>query len=227
MSSTVLSPSAPDTAAGHPEPAAWQPLPAHWRAALHALRRGDPLLVTDDEDRENEADLIAAADTLREDTMVRMIRDGSGIVCLCLDPDTVDRLGLPPMSLHNESRYGTAFTVSIEARLGVSTGVSARDRMTTIAAALGRAPGGVASPGHVFPLRAARGGLVERRGHTEAAVDLARAAGLSPAGVLCELMNPDGTMAKGEQVRQYAVAQGLVLLSMDEAVALAAALLPG
>ncbi|WKB51151.1 3,4-dihydroxy-2-butanone-4-phosphate synthase [Eleftheria terrae] len=191
-------------------------LPAAWRAALDALRRGDAVLVLDDEDRENEADLIAAASTMQEATMARMIRDGSGIVCLCLDPDTVDRLGLPPMSLHNESRFGTAFTVSIEAREGIGTGVSARDRLTTIAAALGRAPGGVASPGHVFPLRAARGGLAERRGHTEASVELAQAAGLAPAGVLCELMNPDGSMARGEQVQRYAEAHGLVVLTLDD-----------
>lgn len=211
MSSTLLSPH-PTTLHGD--------LPAHWHAALLALQRGEPILVTDDEDRENEADFIAAASTITEATMARMIRDGSGIVCLCLEPDAVDALSLPPMVALNESRYGTAFTVSIEARLGVGTGVSARDRLTTIAAALGQAPGGVASPGHVFPLRAARGGVLERRGHTEAAVDLARAAGLRAAGVLCELMNPDGTMAHGDQVRDYAALHGLPLLSIEEVLQL-------
>ena len=210
MSSTLLSP--------HSVTATDGDLPGPWRAALDALRRGDPVLVTDDEDRENEADFIAAASTMSEAAMVRMIRDGSGIVCLCLEPDAVDRLGLPPMVPVNESRFGTAFTVSIEARQGVGTGVSARDRMTTIAAALCTAPGGVASPGHVFPLRAARGGVLERRGHTEAAVDLPRIAGLAPAGVLCELMNADGSMAHGQQVLDYAQRHGLVVLTIEDVV---------
>lgn len=220
MSSTLLSPS-PLPTMSHAD------LPAHWRAALLALQRGEPLLVTDDEDRENEADFIAAAAKLTEATMARMIRDGSGIVCLCLEPDAVDALGLPPMVALNESRYGTAFTVSIEARQGVGTGVSARDRLTTVAAALGAAPGGVVSPGHVFPLRAARRGVLERRGHTEAAVDLARAAGLRPAGVLCELMNPDGSMAHGVQVTDYAARHGLVVLGIEEVIQLRRSLLAG
>lgn len=175
-------------------------------AALAALRAGRPILVLDDDDRENEADLICAAECVDEDIMARMIRDGSGIVCLCLTADTAASLGLKPMVEANGSRFGTAFTQSIEAVEGVSTGVSAIDRVATIRAALASTPGDcrIVSPGHMFPLVARPGGVLERAGHTEASVDLARLAGFRPAGVLCELMNPDGTMARGGQVADYA-----------------------
>ncbi|MTD32976.1 3,4-dihydroxy-2-butanone-4-phosphate synthase [Paludibacterium denitrificans] len=187
-------------------------------AALAALRQGHPVVVQDDHDRENEADLILAADTLTQPEMARMIRDGSGIVCLCLTPEHAARLELTPMVAHNTSQYGTAFTVTIEARHGVTTGVSAADRVTTIRAAI--APGAQAQdlsrPGHVFPLIARAGGVLERRGHTESSVDLARLAGLSPAGVLCELMNPDGSMMRGQQVADYAARHQLPMLTVAE-----------
>jgi 3,4-dihydroxy 2-butanone 4-phosphate synthase len=161
-----------------------------------------PVIVSDDDDRENEADLIMAADNISQAEMARMIRDGSGIVCLCLTPAACGTLQLPPMVQDNGSRYGTAFTVSIEAAQGVTTGVSAADRVTTIRAAI--APQAqaqdLARPGHVFPLIARPGGVLQRRGHTEAAVELATLAGFSPAGVLCELMNPDGSMMRGQQL---------------------------
>ncbi len=189
-------------------------------AAVAAFRAGLPVLLLDDEDRENEADIIAAAENLSLDTMVKMIRDCSGIVCLCLDETTVDSLGLPMMVVSNRSRYGTGFTVSIEAQEGVSTGVSAADRLTTIRAALDSTPQQrrIVSPGHVFPLRARNGGVLARRGHTEGSVDLARLAGLRPAAVLCELMNPDGTMARGEQIADYARLYDMPVLTIQDLV---------
>ena len=184
--------------------------------ALDAMRDGRAVLLFDDDDRENEADLIVAAERLNERTMALLIREGSGIVCLCLPQATLDRLQLPPMVACNESRYGTAFTVSIEAREGVTTGVSAADRVATIRAAIAddARPSDLVSPGHVFPLRAMAGGVLERRGHTEGAVDLARLAGLKPAAVLCELMNPDGTMARGAEVERFALLHGLPMLTI-------------
>ncbi|MFC3624686.1 3,4-dihydroxy-2-butanone-4-phosphate synthase [Vogesella amnigena] len=189
-------------------------------SALDALRRGLPVIVADDHDRENEADLILAADALSVEEMARMIRDCSGIVCLCLTPEHAARLELPPMVPNNGSRYGTAFTVSIEAAEGVSTGVSAADRTTTIRAAINpqAVPSDLARPGHVYPLIARAGGVRERRGHTESAVDLARLAGFSPAGVLCELMNPDGSMMRGAELDAYAERHGLPQLTVAELV---------
>lgn len=188
--------------------------------ALSDFRIGRPVLLMDDFDRENEADLIVAAEKITKESMARMIRDGSGIVCLCLTNERLEQLDLPPMVANNNSRYGTAFTVSIEAKQGVTTGVSAADRVTTILTAidLDTRPEHLARPGHVFPLRAMPGGVLSRRGHTEGSVDLARMAGLIPAAVLCELMNPDGSMAKGQEVVQYALLHDLVILSIDELV---------
>jgi len=152
--------------------------------------------------------------------MARMIRDGSGIVCLCLTDELANHLELPPMVQDNSSQFKTAFTVSIEAAEGVTTGVSAKDRTTTIKTAI--KDGAVASdlnrPGHVFPLRAREGGVLTRRGHTEGTIDLARLAGLKPAGVLCELTNPDGSMASGIQVLSYAQTHQLSLITIDELV---------
>lgn len=200
--------------------AAMSPAEQRMQQALQDLRQGKPVVVMDDFDRENEADLIVAAETLNVDTMARMIRDGSGIVCLCLTETAADHLELHPMVSHNSSQYGTAFTVTIEAAQGVTTGVSAKDRVTTIQAAI--KDGAVASdlnhPGHVFPLRAREGGVLARRGHTESSVDLARMAGLKPAGVLCELTNPDGTMSSGIQVLSYAQTHHLTLISVEEIV---------
>jgi 3,4-dihydroxy 2-butanone 4-phosphate synthase len=172
----------------------------------------------DDFDRENEADLVVAAERITVESMARLIRDCCGIVCLCMTDEKLQQLELPPMVSHNESRYGTAFTVSIEAKQGVTTGVSAADRVTTILTAIapGARPEHLARPGHIFPLRAVPGGVLNRRGHTEGSVDLAVMAGLAPAAVICELMNADGSMAKGNQILEYAITHDLVILSIDE-----------
>ena len=216
MSQLTAIPEAARIDVGHPE------VPPRMREALQALREGRAVLLQDDDERENEADLIVAAERLSVEMMALLIRECSGIVCLCLTEPALKRLQLPPMVEHNQSRYGTAFTVSIEARDGVSTGVSAADRVTTIRTAIANAavPYDLVSPGHVFPLRAMPGGVLARRGHTEGAVDLMRLAGLKPAAVLCELMNADGTMARGEQVQRFGQAHGFPLLTIDELVGL-------
>jgi len=189
-------------------------------AALAAMRAGIPVILLDDFDRENEADLIVAAEKLSVETMALMIRECSGIVCLCLSDEKVRALELPPMAPENGSRYGTPFTVSIEARHGVTTGVSAADRVSTIQAAIARnaQPDDLVRPGHVFPLRATPGGVLARAGHTEGSVDLARLAGLQPAAVLCELMNPDGTMMRGEQIEQFAEERAFPILTIAELI---------
>ena len=190
------------------------------RGALEAMRAGIPVILLDDFDRENEADLIVAAERLTVETMALMIRECSGIVCLCLSDDKVRALDLPPMAAENGSRYGTPFTVSIEARRGVSTGVSAADRVTTIQTAIARnaQPDDLVRPGHVFPLRATPGGVLARAGHTEGSVDLARMAGLQPAAVLCELMNADGTMMRGEAIERFAEERGMPILTIAEMI---------
>jgi 3,4-dihydroxy 2-butanone 4-phosphate synthase len=184
------------------------------------MGRGRPVILVDDFARENEADLIAAAESISVPTMALFIREGSGIVCLCLPEEALDRLELPQMVASNESCFQTAFTVTIDAREGISTGVSAQDRVATIRAAVedGAQPGDLVRPGHVFPLRAAAGGILTRQGHTEGSVDLARMAGMKPAAVLCEITNPDGTMAKGDDVDQFARRHDLVVLSIAELV---------
>ncbi len=184
---------------------------------LREVAAGRPVLVLDDAGRENEADLIVAADRIRPDTMALLIREGSGIVCLCIRPEQASALRLKPMVEVNRSRYATAFTQSIEAAHGVSTGVSAADRVQTIQCALRSTleHNEIVSPGHVFPLIARPGGVLERQGHTEAAVDLAELAGCQPAGVLCELMNPDGSMARGEQVAAFAQRHGLLCTTVE------------
>ena len=189
-------------------------------AALAAMRAGIPVILLDDFDRENEADLIVAAKKLSVETMALMIRECSGIVCLCLSDEKVRALELPPMAPENGSRYGTPFTVSIEARHGVTTGVSAADRVSTIQAAIAcnAQPDDLVRPGHVFPLRATPGGVLARAGHTEGSVDLARLAGLQPAAVLCELMNPDGTMMRGEQIEQFAEERAFPILTIAELI---------
>jgi 3,4-dihydroxy 2-butanone 4-phosphate synthase len=189
--------------------------------ALKALAAGQGVLVTDDENRENEGDLIFAAETLTEPQMAMLIRECSGIVCLCLTEERVRALDLPMMVSHNSSRYGTAFTVSIEAAAGVTTGVSAADRVATVRAAIAddATPADLHRPGHVFPLRARTGGVLERPGHTEATVDLARLAGLKPYGVLCELTNPDGTMARLPEIVGFAERQGMPVITIEDLVA--------
>ncbi|WP_334156832.1 3,4-dihydroxy-2-butanone-4-phosphate synthase [Oryzomicrobium sp.] len=186
--------------------------------AIAALRDGRAVVLLDDFDRENEGDLIVAAEAMDEAMMALFIRECSGIVCLCLDDARIRRLDLPPMVVRNESRHGTAFTVSIEAKVGVTTGVSAADRLTTIRAAIApdATPADLARPGHVFPLRAHSKGVLGRRGHTEGSVDLARLAGFAPAAVLCELMNPDGTMMRGVALEAFAAAHGFPLLTIAQ-----------
>lgn len=192
----------------------------HVLAAIDAYRQGRPVLLVDDDDRENEADLVVAAENMSLQSMAMMIRDGSGIVCLCLDEETIDALRLKPMVPHNESRYSTGFTVSIEAAEGITTGVSAVDRLTTVQAALASDAFNrrIVSPGHMFPLRAKSGGVLQRRGHTEGSVEIAILAGMRPAAVLCELMNPDGSMARGEEIDAYAKSYNLPILTIAELV---------
>ena len=198
-----------------------RPMPPRLRIALDAIRHGRAVILQDDDERENEGDLIVAAERITVPMMATLIRECSGIVCLCLTDEHLQRLALAPMVANNGSRYGTAFTVSIEARDGVTTGVSAADRVATIRAAM--APGArsddLVSPGHVFPLRAAPGGVLERRGHTEGAVELARLAGLQPAAVLCELMNADGSMMRGDQLVAFSRRAGYPMLTIGELVA--------
>ena len=194
--------------------------PARIQRALQAIQQGRLVVLMDDFGRENEADLITAAETISLESMVSLIRDCSGIVCLCLSDELIQRLELPPMVEINESKYQTAFTVSIEAKNGVTTGVSALDRLTTIQTAINphAVPEDLARPGHVFPLRANPGGLLERRGHTEGSIELVSMAGFSSAAVLCELMLPDGSMARFKDAQQYAIAHDLPMLTIEELV---------
>ncbi len=207
---------------GRPAPSAASLMPEQVDEAVHralaALKQGLAVVLQDDPDRENEGDLVIPAATMDEAMMALFIRECSGIVCLCLEEAQAQALALPPMVAQNQSRYGTAFTVTIEAREGVTTGVSARDRLTTIRAATraGAQAEDLARPGHVFPLRAHPQGVLGRRGHTEGSVDLARLAGFAPAAVLCELMNPDGTMMKGPALAEFAASHGFPLLSIAE-----------
>jgi len=184
------------------------------------------VLVADDESRENEGDLIFAAETLTDAQMATLIRDCSGIVCLCLTEDKIRELDLPMMVADNTSAFGTAFTVSIEAARGVSTGVSAADRVTTVRAAMaeGAGPQDLSRPGHVFPLRARPGGVLERGGHTEATVDLCRLAGVAPCGVLCELTNEDGTMARLPEIVAYGERNGYPVCTVNDLIAYRTAL---
>jgi 3,4-dihydroxy 2-butanone 4-phosphate synthase len=189
--------------------------------ALEALRRGQGVLVTDNEARENEGDLIFSAESIDVAQMAVLIRECSGIVCLCLPGEKVKSLALPMMVEKNSSHFSTAFTVSIEAAHGVTTGVSAADRVQTIKAAIATdaKPEDLRRPGHVFPLKARPGGVLERAGHTEATVDLMRLAGLEPYGVLCELTNPDGSMARMPEIVDFARRHGMPVLTVDDLIA--------
>ena len=189
-------------------------------AALDEIRAGRMLVVVDDEDRENEGDLTLAAEFVTPEAINFMARFGRGLICLTLTEERADYLHLPPMTQHNSSRFGTAFTETIEAREGVTTGISAADRAHTIRTAI--APGATASdlarPGHIFPLRARKGGVLVRAGQTEASVDLARLAGLTPAGVICEIMNDDGTMARVPDLVKFCSEHGLKMLTVAELI---------
>jgi len=188
--------------------------------ALLALQQGRGVLLLDDEDRENEGDIIYSVDHLTTEQMALMIRECSGIVCLCLTDEQANKLELPPMVVNNNSANQTAFTVSIEAKHGVTTGVSAQDRVTTIKTAANpqAKADDLARPGHVFPLRARPGGVLARRGHTEGTVDLMQMAGLSPAGVLCELTNPDGSMAKTPEIIAFGKLHDMPVLTIEDMV---------
>lgn len=188
--------------------------------AIFALQRGEGVLVVDDENRENEGDFVFSAEHLTTEQMAMMIREGSGIVCLCMGDERVKQLDLPQMVVNNTSQNQTAYTVTIEAKMGVTTGVSAADRVTTIksATADNAKPEDLSRPGHVFGLRAQTGGVLIRRGHTEASIDLMQLAGLKPFGVICELNNIDGSMARLPQVSEFALKHDMVVVSIEDLV---------
>ena len=188
---------------------------------IEEARNGRMFILVDDEDRENEGDLVIPAQMATPEAINFMARFGRGLICLALTPERVRELGLSLMPRHNESRHETAFTVSIEAKEGVSTGISAPDRAHTIATAIdpGNGPSDLVTPGHVFPLVARDGGVLVRAGHTEAAVDLARLAGLNPSGVICEIMNDDGTMARRDDLIAFAQRHGLKIAAISDLIA--------
>jgi 3,4-dihydroxy 2-butanone 4-phosphate synthase/GTP cyclohydrolase II len=188
--------------------------------AIEDIRSGRFVVVVDDADRENEGDLTIAAQFVTPEAITFMATHGRGLICLCLTPARCDELELRPMTDHNETPLGTAFTVSIEAREGVSTGISAHDRARTIQVAIDprSVPHDLVQPGHVFPLRAKRGGVLRRAGQTEAAVDLARLAGLNPAGVVCEIMNDDGTMARVPDLTAFCERHDLKMITVADLI---------
>jgi 3,4-dihydroxy 2-butanone 4-phosphate synthase/GTP cyclohydrolase II len=188
--------------------------------AVEDIREGRMVVVVDDPDRENEGDLVVAAQFATPDAINFMATHARGLICLCLTEERADHLGLRPMTDHNEAPLGTAFTVSVEAREGVTTGISAADRSRTIQVAIHpeSTPHDLVQPGHVFPLRAKPGGVLERIGQTEAAVDLANLAGLNPSGVVCEIMNDDGTMARVDDLVPYCERHGLKMITVADLV---------
>jgi 3,4-dihydroxy 2-butanone 4-phosphate synthase/GTP cyclohydrolase II len=189
--------------------------------AIAEIRAGRMVVVVDSPHRENEGDLVIAADHVTPEAINFMAKHARGLICLALEERRCDELGLYPMTTHNETPLGTAFTVSVEARSGVSTGISAADRAHTIKVAIDPASraGDLVQPGHVFPLRARGYGVLERMGQTEASVDLARLAGLTPAGVICEIMNDDGTMARVPDLVAYCARHGLKMITVSDLVA--------
>jgi len=190
-------------------------------AIIDEARNGRMFILVDDDDRENEGDLVIPAQMATPDAINFMARHGRGLVCLALGKERVDTLGLEPMARVNGTRMETAFTISIEAREGVTTGISAADRARTIAVAIDAAngPDAIVSPGHVFPLVARPGGVLVRAGHTEAAVDVARLAGLNPSGVICEIMREDGTMARLDDLMEFAKVHGLKIGTIRDLIA--------
>ncbi len=188
---------------------------------IEAARNGHMFILVDHEDRENEGDLVIPAQMATPEAINFMATHGRGLICLSLTSERIDALGLPQMASGNSSRYDTPFTVSIEAREGVTTGISAHDRARTVAVAIDptKGPADIAMPGHVFPLRAREGGVLVRAGHTEAAVDIARLAGLNPAGVICEIMNEDGTMARLPDLVAFAQKHGLKIGTISDLIA--------
>lgn len=188
---------------------------------IEEARNGRMFILVDDEGRENEGDLVIPAQMATPDSINFMATHGRGLICLAMTRERVEALGLPLMAQRNESRHETAFTISIEAREGVSTGISAPDRARSVAVAIdpGMGPNDIVSPGHVFPLVARDGGVLVRTGHTEAAVDLARLAGLNPSGVICEVMNDDGTMARRDDLMAFAQLHGLKIATIADLIA--------
>jgi 3,4-dihydroxy 2-butanone 4-phosphate synthase/GTP cyclohydrolase II len=190
-------------------------------AIINEARNGRMFILVDDDDRENEGDLVIPAQMATPDAINFMARHGRGLICLALTRDRIEQLGLQPMASNNRSRNKTAFTVSIEAREGISTGISAADRARTIAVAIdsGNGADALVSPGHVFPLAAQPGGVLVRAGHTEAAVDVSRLAGLNPSGVICEIMREDGTMARLDDLMEFAQTHGLKIGTIRDLIA--------
>jgi 3,4-dihydroxy 2-butanone 4-phosphate synthase/GTP cyclohydrolase II len=188
--------------------------------AVAAIRDGQTIIVVDDEDRENEGDLTIAAEKVTPEVINFMAREGRGLICMPLTGDRLDQLEIPLMVERNTTSFKTAFCVSIEAKKNVSTGISASDRANTVLAAIDPAtrPADLARPGHMFPLRARDGGVLVRAGQTEAAVDLARIAGLYPAGVICEIMNPDGTMARVPELTKFARRHRLLMITIADLI---------
>lgn len=189
--------------------------------AAELYRRGEVVIIVDDEDRENEGDLCIAADKISPEAVNFMAKFGRGLICLALTEERCDELDLPLMVETNTSNYGTAFTVSIEARgRRVTTGISAHDRAETVRVAIDpkSRPADLLRPGHIFPLRATKGGVLKRAGQTEASVDLARIAGMTPAAVICEIMNEDGTMARLADLREFAIRHGLRIISVADII---------
>jgi 3,4-dihydroxy 2-butanone 4-phosphate synthase / GTP cyclohydrolase II len=188
--------------------------------AITAIRAGKMVIVVDDEDRENEGDLTIAAEKITPDAINFMARYGRGLICLAMTPERLDELEIPLMVSQNSSRFETAFCVSIEAKRGTTTGISAADRAATVLAAIdpSTTPSDLVRPGHVFPLRARSAGVLVRAGQTEAAVDLARIAGLRPAGVICEIMNEDGTMARVPQLTSYTRQHDLLMITVADLI---------
>ena len=189
-------------------------------AALEDIREGKFVVVVDAADRENEGDLTIAAQFATPEAINFMATHGRGLICLCLTEERCEELGLRQMTDRNETPFGTAFTISIEAREGVTTGISAPDRARTIQVAIdpSRGPADLVQPGHIFPLRARRGGVLQRAGQTEAAVDLARLAGLNPAGVVCEIMREDGTMARVPDLIPYCERHGIRMITVEDLI---------
>ena len=189
--------------------------------AIEEIRKGKMVILVDDEDRENEGDLTMAAEAVTPQAINFMAKHGRGLICLSLTPERVDHLQLPMMTTDNTSSFGTAFTISIEAKKGVTTGISAADRAVTIKTAINpkSGPEDLARPGHVFPLRARTGGVLQRAGQTEGSVDLARLAGLYPAGVICEIMNDDGTMSRVPQLMEFAKKFELKIVTVKDLIA--------
>src|SRR5881227_765929 len=188
--------------------------------AAELYRRGEVVIIVDDEDRENEGDLCIAAEKVTPESINFMARFGRGLICLAMTEERCQELDLPLMVEHNTSNYGTAFTVSIEARGRVTTGISAHDRCETVRMAIDpkTRPSDLLRPGHIFPLRARKGGVLKRAGQTEASIDLATIAGMAPAAVICEIMNEDGTMARLPDLREFAVKHGLKILSVADII---------